>query len=93
MSDDLRHRIARALADHEQQDLALDADRYPPERWLCCADAVIAVLAAAGADPACSECGGRPKRGLIRSEDGESWQCEGCYHDLAGGPEPSGGEG
>lgn len=44
MSDDLRHRIARALADHEQQDLALDADRYPAERWLCCADAVIAVL-------------------------------------------------
>lgn len=44
MSGDLRHRIARALADHEQQDLGLDADRYPPERWLCCADAVIAVL-------------------------------------------------
>lgn len=44
MSGDLRHRIAKALADHEQQGLALDADRYPPERWLCCADAVIAVL-------------------------------------------------
>ena len=33
-------------------------------------------------EPACSECGGRPKRGLIRSEDGETWQCDGCYHDL-----------
>lgn len=44
MTDDLRHRIARALADHEQQDLALDADRYPIERWLCCADAVIAAV-------------------------------------------------
>lgn len=42
MSHDLRRRIARALADHEQQDLGLDADRYPPGRWLCCADAVIA---------------------------------------------------
>lgn len=38
-----------------------------------------------GGGPACSECGGRPKRGLIRSEDGESWQCEGCYHDLSNG--------
>lgn len=33
-------------------------------------------------EPACSECGGRPRRGLIRSEDGETWQCEGCYRDL-----------
>lgn len=40
--------------------------------------------------PACSECGGRPKRGLIRSEDGESWQCAGCYQDLAAGPAPIG---
>jgi transcriptional regulator with XRE-family HTH domain len=47
------------------------------ERWL------------ADAEPACSECGGRPKRGLIRSEDGGSWQCEGCYHDLAAGPAPT----
>lgn len=84
MTDDLRHRIARALADHEQQDLALDVDRYPPERWLCCADAVIAVLAT-GSEPACSECDGRPKRGLIQSEDGRTWQCEGCYHDLSNG--------
>lgn len=44
-------------------------------------------------DPACSECGGRPKHGLIQSEDGQTWQCEGCYADLASGPEPSGGEG
>lgn len=42
-------------------------------------------------EPACSGCGGRPKRGLIRSEDGETWQCEGCYHDLAHGPQPAGG--
>lgn len=39
----------------------------------------------ASGDPACSECGGRPKRGLIRSEDGQSAQCEGCYHDLSNG--------
>lgn len=44
MSDDLRHRIAQALSDHEQARLGLDADRYPAERWLCCADAVLAVL-------------------------------------------------
>lgn len=91
MTDDLRHRIARALADHEQQDLALDADRYPPERWLCCADAVIAELAA-GSEPACSECGGRPKRGLIQSEDGQSWQCEGCYAELSRGLMTDGAE-
>lgn len=40
-------------------------------------------------EPACSECGGRPKRGLIRSEDGKTWQCEGCYHDLAHGKQPA----
>lgn len=45
----------------------------------------------AGDDPACSECGGRPKRGLVQSEDGETWQCQGCYEDLARGPMPDGG--
>lgn len=45
-----------------------------------------------GAEPKCSECGGRPKRGLIRSEDGQTWQCEGCYHDeLARGSIPDEG--
>ena len=44
MTDDLRHRLARALADHAQQDRGLDADQYGPENWLCCAGAVIAVL-------------------------------------------------
>jgi len=44
MTDDLRARLARALADHAQQDRGLDADRYGPENWLCCADAVMAVI-------------------------------------------------
>jgi len=44
MTDDLRARVAQALADHAQQDRGLDADRYGPESWLCCADTVIAVL-------------------------------------------------
>jgi transcriptional regulator with XRE-family HTH domain len=44
-------------------------------------------------EPACSECGGRPKRGLIRSETDDSWQCEGCYQALAAGPIPDGGSG
>lgn len=45
MPDDSRRmRIARALADHEQAGLALDAHRYPPEKWLCCAEAVLAAL-------------------------------------------------
>lgn len=45
----------------------------------------------ADVDPRCSECGGRPKRGLIRSEDGGSWQCEGCYQDLARGASDANG--
>lgn len=44
MTGDLRMRIARALADHEQADLALDAHRYGPEKWLCCAKVVLAAL-------------------------------------------------
>ena len=44
MTDDLRARIARALADHEQARRGLDADHYGPENWLCCADAVLAVI-------------------------------------------------
>ena len=43
-TDPLRMRIARALADHEQADLARDAHRYGPEKWLCCAKAVLAAL-------------------------------------------------
>lgn len=42
-----------------------------------------------GDDPACSECGGRPRRGLIPSEDGATLQREGCYQDLAHGPVPA----
>jgi hypothetical protein len=44
VTGDLRMRIARALADHAQADLALDAHHYGPEKWLCCADAVLAAL-------------------------------------------------
>jgi hypothetical protein len=43
MSDDLRRLIARALSEHQQPG-GLDRDRYPVEEWLCCADAVMAVL-------------------------------------------------
>ncbi len=43
-------------------------------------------------EPKCSECGGRPKRGLICSEDGSTWQCEGCYDDLSHGLMPDRGE-
>jgi transcriptional regulator with XRE-family HTH domain len=50
--------------------------------WEACARAVVA--AARSGEPACSECGGRPKRGLVKSEDDKTWQCEGCYTDLAG---------
>jgi hypothetical protein len=50
------------------------------------ADAVMAVLDQyARLVPTCSECGGRPKRGLVQSEDDQTWQCEGCYRDLADG--------
>lgn len=44
MTADLRTRIAQALCDHEQSGSGLEADRYPLERYLCCADAVLAVL-------------------------------------------------
>jgi hypothetical protein len=44
VTGDLRMRIARALAHHQQADLALDAHRYGPEKWLCCATAVLAAL-------------------------------------------------
>lgn len=55
----------------------------PPAGFTCAACGLPG--AGAEAEPACSECGGRPKRGLIQSEDGQSWQCEGCYHDLSNG--------
>lgn len=44
MSDDLRDRIARALAGHQQAGRGLDQDHYRAEEWLCCASAVVSVL-------------------------------------------------
>lgn len=52
--------------------------------WEACAAAVAAAVKRGDATPACSECGGRPKRGLVKSENDQTWQCDGCYTDLAG---------
>jgi len=44
MTDGLRARIAEALRSHREDGASLDRDRYPTEAYLCCADAVMAVL-------------------------------------------------
>lgn len=82
MTDDLRHRIAQALADHEQACLGLGADRYPAEKWLCCADAVIAVLDEAFPPPQFIE-----PADPITPQQAEAWQR--AWDDVMGrGGEP-----
>ena len=94
MSSDLRARVraaisAQAVARGLDGPGRVEAAVVPLD---AATDAVMAVLDGADSEPTCSECGGRPKRGLVKSEDGETWQCSGCYEDLARGPIPGGVE-